>query len=1179
MLSQLIHEARAQFRRPFFWICAFLYFAIAFGDAYQAGLAGDGFQWINGADAISTRSVILSLLGILAIAGLLGQATSRDRDQNTEELVLTTPASRVTLGLPCFLIGFLSAALIGACFVPGMILGSMMPGIAPETLGPHVPSHYLKGFTYYLLPNFYLVSILAFAVGSHFRSQAVTWLAATGLLVVWIVTRMLLGQDVLRHDLFPVYALLEPFGTSASAQFAMERTVAQNNANFVPFAGLLLWNRLLWCSLATLLLIHTLRTLPLQPAASRASGKAKRRSSRFPFFLPRFHLLLHLHWELLGLLRTPGLRLFLALAALSLWFTASSAATHQFSLPTTDLLVHNTGFYFDKILILVLVWSAASLFHRERQHNLVEVADALPTSTLTRFSAKTLALLLIILSFWALAVLVNLAFQAANNFHHYELPLHLTDSFLIKAPFYLFMGILALSLQALIRNRYLAMAAFLVIYLLPVLFDGLGIHHPLFRFGKSNFFWYSLMDGYGHFLTGHWWMITYWTLGSLLLWTVAAATLPRGTQPRKRIALFNQNLLSGKGPVILTILCFAFLGTGFAIWNQTAVQNQWPLLSNDAVKAEMEKAFSPDWRDRPQPRVVAIGYQLDLYPSERRFTLDGTYTLHNPFDQPISELLLLTEPHLQLTEVTFPGHQSQLLAQNPALQSQHWQITPSLPPGERLQMTFSTAWQPRPGFRARAQNDSVNEVGPTEVLGNGTSLLNLQLLPAVGYTDRVEHKPRWKRRKYDLPLDWTPPAGEFGRNQSHDTLHLDWVEHVDALITTAPDQLPLHAGKILSDTTLENGRRQIHYRIDHPSRGWSPILSARYTQKEYPTPENIVPLTFYYDPRYAFTLDAMAEHFTDVLEYYTSTYGPAPFDHARMAQQSLHFDGLGNRSGLSYSTEILLWKTDLKKSKGDDLAKFAAHLMGMSWFGDQLIPANIGGAKIIHAGLPYWSAGLYLHQQRTPARSRQLRLQEMRELFRKRRDLADEETPFVLEHKDSGILRTKGLILLTYLAELAGPEVITTAFRDFLDTYRYQPAPYPTADDFLTILEKHLPAEFHPQLDDIFRHITRWDLRAHSATTEQTSDGQWKTTVQIEARKFHTSGLGEETEVPLNTPLFLTLSKDKSPDTALLKTTISPDSGLTTHTFLTKEKPHTLHLDPDHLLPDPNPNNQSRPVE
>ncbi|MEM9056023.1 MAG: hypothetical protein AAGD86_01025, partial [Pseudomonadota bacterium] len=1115
LAAQLVAEWRYQRRRPFVWACIAVYFAIAFGDAYQIGVGDGGFLWVNGAGSIAARATMLSLLGVLAAAGIIGEAAARDRTCRTEELVLSSGSDRLALGLGRFAVGWLMCALACAAFVPGMLLGSMMPGIPPEKLGPTELSHYAKALAYFLLPNFFIVGAVVFAAGSRRRSQAAAYLAGVGLLVLWLLSRMLLGQDVLRHDVFPLYALAEPFGFTAAAEFKFGWTVAQNNERFVPFAGLLLWNRVLWLVLAGALLAAAIRWLPMQPTGP-LDKRQRRRRLTLPGSRARSELALATRWELLSLARLPGLGLLLFLAAVTLWLAAASAATHQFSLPTTDLLVHGTDFYFDKILIVVLAWSASELVWRERALGVAAVVDALPTRDSMRFAARTLALFVIVLGFWLLAVVVNVLYQLLSGVPRLELWLHFTDSFAFKAPRYLWMAVLALVLQVLVRRRYLAMAVFLVIYVSPVLLDALGLYHPLYRYGEVSFFWYSLMDGYGHFVEPHAWMVAYWTLGAAVLWLLGLACVTRGVDPPLRRAQLGAALRAGRGGALVAVPVVAFVAVGATIWYRSAVQSPWPPPDHDAQLAAVEKQYRERWRGVPQPRVVALRSEIDLYPGERRVAVRGTYTLENPHAQPIDEVLLLMPPSVELTDVAFAAGATRV-SRDATLGTEHWRLAQPLGAGARTELAFATASAPVGALRLNARNDGVPAVGEAEVIGNGTSLLNLQLMPALGYTDRVEHKPRWKRRRYGLPLDWQPPAGERALREPHDTLHLGWVEEIDTTVTTAGDQVPLHAGVLVDAGTTADGRRWARYRIPGPARGWSAVMSGRYATARYD--DGAVPLEFYFTPEHTYTLERMAEEFQGALAHFASRYGPAPFEAMKVAQQSLHYDGLGNRAGLGFATEILGWKSDLARSEGAVIRRMAAHMMGMSWFGDQVIPANVAGAKVIHAGLPYWSAGLYLLQTQDPLRSRELRRQELAELFRKRSALSDEDLPFVREYKDSTMIRRKGMVMIAYLAELAGAERIEAAFAGFLDAWRHRPPPYPTAADLLTHLRAELPARFHPQLEDVFEHVTRWDLRVEAATAAQLPDGAWRVRATIATRKFYAAGLGEETEAAFATPV------------------------------------------------------------
>ncbi|MEM7383656.1 MAG: hypothetical protein AAF514_01815 [Verrucomicrobiota bacterium] len=1174
--AQCLQEWRYQRRRPFVWICASIYFAIGFGDTFQAGISEGGVQWVNGADAIMTRAVTLSLLGVLAVAGIVGEAASRDRRLRVEELVLASGVGRGPLGLGRFLVAWFLCILVGSMFVPGMMLGAMMPGIPPERIGPFNITHYVKAMAFFIVPNYLITGALVYWVGTRWRSLGAAYLSAVGLLVLWILSRMLLGQDILRHDVFPVYSLCEPFGTTASAQFAMGWTVAQNNELFVPFAGYLLLNRLIWVAAAILLLIGTIRWLPMQLALPSARPKERRLRNwlRLPGETSCYQFWLSLRWEWITLLRQPGIRLLIFLAGLTLWLAASSAFTHQYSLPTTDLLVHGTDFYFDKILILVVVWSAADIFWRDRQHNLNEIVDSFPTSDLIRLLAQTVALLGIVAGFWLLAIAVNVTYQAVNGFFHFEWWLHFADSFIFKAPYYFWMAILALALQVIIRQRFVAIGCFLLLYVSPVLMDAVGWFHPLMRFGEVSFFWYSLMDGYGHFWKGHLWWLLYWTLGSVLLWCLAALCLGRGPDPGPRIDAIRQRLRGGRMPGFLLGLTALFVLTGIWIWIQTAVLNTWPPPDVDSLKAEVEKEYGAEWRDRPQPRVTGISSEIDLFPDEGRLELKGSYELENFAEVPIDEILVIAEPLLALGKIEF-SQTAQLVERHERLNVQHWQLDRPLSPGGKMTMVFTATSGPRKGFRAHARNDGIPEVRPVEVIGNGTSLLNLQLMPAVGYTDRVEHKPRWKRRKYGLPLEWSAPTGDWARNQAHDTVHLNWVKKMDAIVTTSGDQWPLHAGNVVEDGFTPDGRRRIRYEVTRPSRGWSEILSGRYSRKTVEK-EGAIPMEFYFDPKHTYTLDLMEVEFGRALGYFEDRYGAPPFETFTLAQQSLHFDGMGNRAGLGFATEILGWKSDLNRSKGSVIQKMAAHMMGMSWFGDQIIPANVAGAKVIHAGIPYWTGGLYLESLRSPEENREGRRQEMREVFRHRRSLKDEESPFLLEHKDSTMIRKKGMILMAYLADLVGRERIEEAFGQFLEEWRFRPAPFPRAEDFLSYLRHQVPAEFHTQLDDIFSHVTRWDLSCSRAECRQLESGRWEVKAAIETRKFRTRGVGDELEVPFETPVSVALSTDRRFEESklILRERITPKTGDSEITLECDQRPRFFAIDVDLLLPDANTRDQ-----
>ncbi|MEM9657107.1 MAG: hypothetical protein AAF961_01990, partial [Planctomycetota bacterium] len=784
-----------------------------------------------------------------------------------------------------------------------------------------------------------------------------------------------------------------------------------------------------------------------------------------------------------------------------------------------------------------------------------------------------------VLVFWAVSIAVNVTYQAAHGYTDFEFDLHLVDSFVFKAPYYLFFAVLALTMQIIVRQRYVAMGLVLLVYLSETLMDALGWYHPMWRYGRMSVFWYSLMDGYGHFWRPHLWLALYWSLGATWVWLVGLRCWRSGCSlfgGRSARHLQKKRLGGGLAPATWLVAA-AFLITGVHIWRQSTVFAPWPPIDADKQMASVENAFADQWRNVPQPRIVRIRGELDLYPNERRLRFVGEQTLENQSQRPIDRLLVLAEPGLRIEKLEV-GNGGSLAAEFDAQNAREYELKASLAPGERMTLKFVTSSAPPSGFAVHAQNDNIPEVGATEVIGNGTSLLNLQLMPAVGYSDRVEHKPTWKRRWLGLLDRWQPPSDD-NVDEPHPTAHVGWVESVDMTIRTDADQSAWHAGRLVRQWTESDGRRAFRYVVDRPSRGWSEILTGRYACKRFDR-QDLPEVVMVYDEDHDDVIVEFAAALHDAMSYYADRYGRPPFEQFPMVEQSLHFDGMGARSGIGFCTEVLGWKSDLQASGGEDLAKLSAHMMGMSWFNDQLIAANTPGAKIVYAGLPYWSAILYLHQQRDAELDRQLRLQEMMEMFRGRSQMIDEESPFVREMKDSTMLRRKGGILMTYLASLVGVDTLERIIAEFLVERRYGHAPFATGRDFMNHLRSRTNERYHPLVADIFEHVTTWRLRVVEAHCTPVDDGRWNLTATVEVAKFRTSGWGEQTEVPCETPVSVAAFRGSgfAKDDVLQAKLVRLPSGRSDVTMTLPEEPTRFGIDPYLLLPDRSPHDNVRNV-
>jgi ABC-2 type transport system permease protein len=64
-------------------------------------------------------------------------------------------------------------------------------------------------------------------------------------------------------------------------------------------------------------------------------------------------------------------------------------------------------------------------------------------------------------------------------------------------------------------------------------------------------------------------------------------------------------------------------------------------------------------------------------------------------------------------------------------------------------------------------------------------------------------------------------------------------------------------------------------------------------------------------------------------------------------------------------------------------------------------------------------------------------------------------------------------------------------------------------------LQQATPDSLRYLLEDLFEHITLWDLRTERASYREREDGRYDVTLDVRARKVRADSLGVETEVPL----------------------------------------------------------------
>ncbi|MEM7581493.1 MAG: peptidase, partial [Cyanobacteria bacterium P01_A01_bin.80] len=846
----------------------------------------------------------------------------------------------------------------------------------------------------------------------------------------------------------------------------------------------------------------------------------------------------------------------------------------NYSNPSTDILIHSANIYLEYILFAIIVVYSSELVWRDRQLRFQSVVDATPVSNSTLLLSKLAALFAIITINLLLAMGVMVAYQAINGYYYFQFPLYFKMLFVEHSPYFYLMAVLAIFTQILTRHKYAGMGLVVLISLSKIPLDALGLYHNLYRFASSNDIEYSLMNGYGHLLTGHLWYTLYWAIGGAILMLLAYIIYPRGTFDKHLVKDWKRGWRSaGRGikrALVALILMFAGVG-GWIAYNTTVV-NEYQPPGKEETAAQIEKRFKK-YENLPMPVVTSTTLNINLYPNKRYFQAQGEYTLENRTKSPIREIHLITFINLKLGEVKYPG--AKLREAHPKWGYYIYDLEKPLLPGEKQTMQFVTRTGVPQGFRNQSDSDDVYMIYPNDVVGNGTNLYSPFILPFIGYTKMVEHKKAWLRQKLDLPpLDKRMRSHNdpVGLKQALMVTHLGWGS-TDITIGTSPDQTIVTSGKLVKKWKQGN-RNYFRYQSSEQNRGKFTIYSGRY--KVYRNNNYRVPIEIYYHPPHEDNVKLIANQVGKALEFYEKTFGKYPFQQVRIAE-FVYYDGMVfSEAGTIGIPEVLVWKSQAQGLGKESIIDWVTYLLAHSWWEDQIIAADVAGGMTIREALSAYASSLYQRSRRTPKEQLLARKQFMRDFFRSRGKIDFKEPPLTDIYNELPIARHKGGMILELIEDFIGKEAVISGIRDFLQKYRFQEAPYPTVLDLRDAILNQAPISKRTAIKELFSSVITYQVGLTDAVYQQLPNGKYKTTLKIEAQKLYTSDLGQQKSTVLNLPFRVSLNDRKGNQIYLKKHQI--DKQQDTINIITDKLPTHAAVDGKYILPSPFLQDNTKPL-
>ena len=1119
-----LFELRYQFRNPVFWVATVIFFLLTFGattsDNIQIGSGGN--VNINSPAAIVQTVLILTLFYMFVTTAFVANVIVRDEDSGFGPLIRSTRVSKFSYLFGRFTGAFVAAA-IGFLVVPlGILLGSVMPWVDTETVGPNNFGYYASAYFIFGLPGLFLVSALFFAAATITRSMMYTYLTVVAFLVAYIVfTSIVAGQP----DLRDLASVAEPFGLVALGNATRYWTAAESNTMVPPFEGLLLLNRLVWFGVAllALALAYWRFRFARKPVSARRARKMAKKEARLArtepmvvdtlpaltpekagwarfvartkvevrqvFYSPAFFVLL-----LIGLFNTFG----------GLYYGNEIYGTP--ARPVTFSLIGPLMGTFSIIPIIIAIYYSGELVWRDRERKFHEIVDATSVPGWSYMVPKTIAVSLVLLATVAISVIAAMLIQLMRGYTNLELGKYLAWYVLPLSVDVVLLAILSVFVQALSPNKFAGWGIMVIYVVATIVLASLGYEHPLYLYGSTGVNPISDINGADAGWAMGWWLRLYWGAVALGLAVLAHLLWRRGADGalKPRLQRLPSRLASPSGVVLGSALVVAAATGAFLFWQMNIVNEYTNQDQREERLADYEKKYL-QYASLPQPAATDVTLAVDLYPSEKRMQARGNIAFVNDTGAPIETLhLRLPDPWIELEKMDVPG--ATLEMGDDDFHYYIYRFDQPLAPGATGNVSFATRrWQQ--GLRASGDD--------TRLVANGTFLDNSEFAPQIGMNRSQLLQDRATRRKYDLPPELRPAKLEDESARSRNYVgNADWVT-ADITVSTAADQVPIAPGVRVSDE-VKGDRRIAHFVTEQPILSFFSVQSARYALAE--RQHGDIELQVFYQPGHDFNVPRMLDAMGTSLDYYEANFGPYQFDYARI----IEFPGYSSfaqafAGTIPYSESLGFIADNGDEESIDYVTYVTAHELGHQYWAHQLISADQQGGTILVETMAQYSALMVMKQLYGEDKIRRFLKFELDNYLSNRGSELIEELPLERVEDQGYIHYRKGAVVMYLLQDRLGEDRVNAMLSSLLDKYRFKGPPYANSRDlvrgFLSLARNDAERQL---VTDLLQKITIYDLKAEGAKVTERSDGTFETVIDIAATKYYADGKGKETAAPLN---------------------------------------------------------------
>ncbi|WP_218599480.1 M1 family aminopeptidase [Polaribacter sp. NJDZ03] len=1115
-------ELKYWFNKPVFYIYIAIFLLISFFlSATSAGI-WDGVTGTTGSSRIVNSPIgvtgiinAFTVLIFFLFPSIIGVSIYRDFKSEMHTILYSYPFTKANYLFAKFFSGIVVVSAIVLVVAFGMIIGFRFPGTNSDIVGDFNIMTYLTTYLVYILPNILFFGAVVFAVVTFSRNVAAGFITVIILMFVQGAISSILSEP--EHA--TLLAILDPFGASASSYYTKYWTVSEQNELQIPIKELVIYNRLLWLVISSLVFGLVFKYFKFsQNAITISFRKAKSErviKSNFRgitrISLPKvthdysFIQNLKVMWRLSNIdfkyiFKSLPFICILIVGLLMLFGTlfVSSEIFGTDTLPVTWQMLGGGSIFSLFVINVCTFLYAGMLVQRARTAKINHLVDSTPIPNWTLLFSKLIAILKMQLVLLAVIMVSGMLFQAYQGYYNFEIGHYIKELFGLKFLNYVIWAFLAIFVQTLFKNQYLGLLVLLIVAIGIPFLDLIGIELAIFKYNEGPGFSYSDMNGYGSALSRYLWYKLYWVLGGTLLLIASILFWVRGLPSsfKERIEIAEARFRTPQ-KISLAVILVAFLTLGVTIYQATKSDEENTASKQAELNAvEWEKKYKK-YEDYKQPRIVAVNADVAIYPKKRTYKASAVFTMINKTDKAIDSIFLNHNSLESTFEFNKPNN---LVLEDTIFNFDIYKFENRIQPGDSLQLTVHLKSNKNTMFQ---QKSPIRE--------NGT-FINSNMFPSLGYSAGGELTDNKTREKYDLPPNnlQAQPTDSTALGNTYISKDSDWIDF-EATVSTSEDQIAIAPGYLQKEWTAE-GRKYFHYKMDSKMLNFYAFNSARYQVKKEMW--NGISLEIYYHKPHDYNLDRMMKGMKASVTYNEKNFSPYQHKQLRIIEfprtQGTFAQSFANTIPFSEGFGFIAAVDDTNDDGVDYPFAVTVHEVAHQWWAHQVIGADVLGATMLSESLSEYVSLKVLEHQNGKPKMRTF-LKEALDGYLMQRTMERKREKALMYNDGQGYIRyQKGSLVFYALSDYIGEENLNGALKKYVEKVKFQEAPYTTSVEMVNYIRKVTPDSLQYIIKDMFETITLYKNRIVDVKSTQLANGKYQVDIEFEVSKYRNDEKGKK---------------------------------------------------------------------